>query len=166
MTGAELLLLFLACLFIEEAYRVISNYIYDCMVYVFGGATREQLAMEMQRRIDAILPEEPIQGAQQEMRQAQLRLAEEAEEQRLARWRLRKKNDTLRELQDVEGLRCVQNHPLILQQTITTQTVAKPLVGPFLEQDSGETEEEARIRRAEEKMTNLREFNMEHNIHA
>jgi hypothetical protein len=69
-----------------------------------------------------------------------------AEEQRLALWRLRNKNDTLRDLQRVRALRCVQNHPHILQQTIAMQTVAKPLRIDPVEHDTPETTLERLIR--------------------
>ena len=132
MTGLEILFVLFIIAALYEACCMLINYIYDCMVYVCGGATTAELAREKQRRIDAMWAEEH---------------AKEQRRERLALWRLKRGNDILRELQRVRELRCVQNHPHILQQTMAKQTVAKPLVGPVPEQDSGETEKERILNR-------------------
>lgn len=156
MTGLEILFILFIIAALYEACCMLINYIYDCMVYVFGGATTAELAMEKQRRIELRLADLERQDAEREMRQAQLRLAEEqrpAEEQRrgkpsltevvgraqLALFMSKMNKERETELQGVRALKLVQTHPRVVEQMMTKQTVAKPLVGPFPEQDSGET---------------------------
>lgn len=150
MTGLEILFVLFIIAALYEACCMLINYIYDCMVYVFGGATTAELAMEKQRRIELRLADLERQDAEREMRQAQLRLAEEqrrgkpsltevVRRAQLARFMSKMNEEKKTELQGVRALKRVQTHPRVVEQMMTKQTVAKPLVGPFPEQDSGET---------------------------
>jgi flagellar biosynthesis/type III secretory pathway chaperone len=115
-----------------------------CAIGCIGGPIYYD--MKMKRVLDA-----------EEQRLAEQRLGEQRlAEQRLAEQRLAEQR--LAEKRQADWLRRAE---AIAEKQSETPTF---YIGPFPEQDSDETEEEARIRRAREKMAKLRNFNIDNGI--